>query len=186
MNEVIAKYEENNFVLVIDEERLVARCDRIAPRARLGYKIEYNYRFQSVERMNEYVADWIDRVVANKERREQEKAERKARAAEKSAAVKVGDIFVDSWGYEQTNIDFYQVVAKPTPKTVIVREIACERVEGSEMSHGMADRVRPARDQFIGEEMKKRINAYGGFKTYSFSSASPCDADRDFYRSWYA
>ena len=25
--------------------------------------------------------------------------------------VEVGDVFVDSWGYEQTNIDFYQVVA---------------------------------------------------------------------------
>lgn len=28
---------------------------------------------------------------------------------------KVGDIFYTSWGYEQTNIEFYQVV-KATPK----------------------------------------------------------------------
>lgn len=28
-----------------------------------------------------------------------------------TAEIRVGDFFVESWGYEQTNIDFYKVVA---------------------------------------------------------------------------
>lgn len=36
--------------------------------------------------------------------------------------VKVGDIFEMSWGYDQTNINFFQVT-RLTPKGVYVREI---------------------------------------------------------------
>ena len=36
--------------------------------------------------------------------------------------MKVGDIFYESWGYDQTNIDFAQIVAfSPTGKTVLCR-----------------------------------------------------------------
>lgn len=35
---------------------------------------------------------------------------------------KVGDILYSSWGYDQTNIDFFQVV-KATDKSVWIREI---------------------------------------------------------------
>jgi len=36
--------------------------------------------------------------------------------------IKPGDIFYNSWGYEQTNIDFYQVVSTTT-KTITLRAI---------------------------------------------------------------
>jgi hypothetical protein len=36
--------------------------------------------------------------------------------------IKPGDIFYNSWGYEQTNIDFYQVV-KTTAKTITLRQV---------------------------------------------------------------
>jgi len=36
--------------------------------------------------------------------------------------LKPGDIFYNSWGYDQTNIDFYQVVST-TDKTVTLRQI---------------------------------------------------------------
>lgn len=36
--------------------------------------------------------------------------------------IKIGDIFYNSWGYEQTNIDFYQVVST-TAKTISLRRI---------------------------------------------------------------
>jgi len=38
------------------------------------------------------------------------------------AEAKVGDIYVCSWGYEQTNIDYYQVV-RVLPKSVVVQSI---------------------------------------------------------------
>jgi hypothetical protein len=41
---------------------------------------------------------------------------------EVEADPQVGDVYYASWGYDQTNIDFYQVVAR-TPRTVRVRLI---------------------------------------------------------------
>jgi len=39
-------------------------------------------------------------------------------------AIKVGDHFVASWGYDQTNIDFYEVVGfTPSGKSVRLREV---------------------------------------------------------------
>ncbi|EHV76870.1 hypothetical protein ECDEC7A_3317 [Escherichia coli DEC7A] len=36
-----------------------------------------------------------------------------------NGTVSVGDVFVSSWGYEQTNVNFYQVISvhgkKPSP-----------------------------------------------------------------------
>lgn len=41
-----------------------------------------------------------------------------------SNKIKVGDIFYNSWGWEQTNINFYQVVrVTRSGKTVYVREV---------------------------------------------------------------
>ena len=40
--------------------------------------------------------------------------------------MKKGDILVSSWGYEQTNIDFYEVV-NATEKTVTLIELASRR-----------------------------------------------------------
>lgn len=183
MNALVEQFEKYGFILEVNEDRIVARCDRVAPRARLGYKNEFNYKFKSVERMYEYISGFIAGHLEAKEMREKRKEEAKVRAAEMSANVKVGDIFVDSWGYEQTQVDFYQVVAKPSAKTVIVREIACETVEGSEGQ--MCRDVRAVPNAFIGEEMKKRIDNYGGFKTSSFSCARPTTAEAKHYNSWY-
>jgi len=51
------------------------------------------------------------------------------------APVKVGDIFYNSWGYDQTNIDWYQVVAvSPSGKTCKIRRIEGKLKETGFMS----------------------------------------------------
>ena len=58
--------------------------------------------------------------------------------------VSIGDVFNTSWGYEQTNIEFFQVVKiSPTGKTCQVIQIGAKTVPGSEVPHGMADSVIP-------------------------------------------
>ena len=42
--------------------------------------------------------------------------------------VQIGDIFYTCWGYEQTNVDFYEVVAV-TPKMAMVKPIRSHRTE---------------------------------------------------------
>ena len=182
MNDLIAKFEDQGLQLTIDAERLVAMCVRESKRARLGYKIEFNYRFSSEERMVQYCENHIKDLLEVAKI----KAERKAkRAADRKAAVEtvaVGDIFVASWGWEQTNIDAYQVVAKKGA-TVELREIGLRTVEGSESF--MSDRVVPVKDAFIGESFKKRITGRG-INIDDVRYASPAEEGKDFYRSWYA
>ena len=182
MKELIAKFEERGYELVIDAERPVAKCVRPAPRARLGYKIEFNYRFGSEARMIQYCEEFL----AGLERAEKYKAERKAKrdVARKEAIANIaeGDMFVAFWGWEQTNVDAYQVVAKKGA-SVVLREIALESIEGSEGF--MSDRVRPVKDAFIGEEFKKRITGKY-IKIDDVRGASLAEEGKEFYRSWYA
>jgi hypothetical protein len=75
--------------------------------------------------------------------------------------VQVGDIFVYSWGYEQTNVNFYQVIST-TPKTMKLVEIAQERTYDSSMS----GKATPVKDKFIMKDniakvLTKRFNVYG-------------------------
>lgn len=183
MNDLIATYEANGLNLTVDTDRFVARCERPSPRARLGVKIEFNYRFNTAERMIQYVERFIEDRIESKKNREERKIAQKLQSVQLAGAVKVGDLFVDSWGFEQTQVDLYQVVSKPSAKTVIVRPIACETVEGSEGQ--MSREVRAVPNAFIGEEIKKRLDNYGGFKTSSFSSARPTTAEAKHYNSWY-
>lgn len=62
--------------------------------------------------------------------------------------LNVGDIVYASWGYEQTNIDFYQVVRK-TAKRYFVREIKSAYTETGFMS----GENLPVIDAFKSEEI---------------------------------
>jgi hypothetical protein len=70
----------------------------------------------------------------------------------------VGDILFNQWGYDQTNVDFYQVVAT-TAKTVTVRQIAAVLTERSRNSaSSMTAFVTTINDAFKADEkpMRKR------------------------------
>ena len=55
---------------------------------------------------------YLDGYLKNKEQYEQARQERKdKRKLTRDHDIKVGDIFYTMWGYDQTNIDFYEVVA---------------------------------------------------------------------------
>lgn len=69
---------------------------------------------------------------------------------------KVDDILYSSWGYDQTNIDFYQVV-KVTPRGLRLREIGAEGVYDAQSMTGTAS---PVADDFIEEEFTARISFY--------------------------
>ena len=69
---------------------------------------------------------------------------------------KPGDLFYTSWGYEQTNIDYYQVVSV-TAKTLTLREIGSEYIGG----FGFAGECRAKPDDFRGEPFTSRRSKYG-------------------------
>lgn len=77
-------------------------------------------------------------------------AEAKARKKRARARFKnpynVGDILHHSWGYDQTNCDFYQVV-EVKKASVVLRKIGATRVPGSEGF--MCETLMPEKDAFI-------------------------------------
>ena len=78
----------------------------------------------------------VERRVASEKSSAAFKAElaasKKARETEMAAKLKVGSLLSYSWGYEQTNVEFFEVTAKKG-KTVTLRKIAGER-EGAAVS----------------------------------------------------
>jgi len=116
---------------------------------------------------------------------------------------KVGDIIHHSWGYGQTNCDFYQVV-RVTKASVVLRQINGKPVEGSEGF--MCNRLMPDKDNFRNnpfnaitkdkcgdgdEEILKRVSAYmkedGTLRYYiptPYGWASKWDGEAK-YNSWY-
>lgn len=59
-----------------------------------------------------------------------------------NAEVKVGDFLVSSWGYDQTNVDFYKVVGfTKSGKSVRLQKWSSQTVDTS--SCGSSDRVVP-------------------------------------------
>ncbi len=69
--------------------------------------------------------------------------------------VEVGDILVATWGYDQTNADFFQVVKIPSDKSLTVRHIKKKQYEDPPQS--MSGYAAPIKDSFDGKPTTRRI-----------------------------
>ena len=143
----------------------------------------YRYGFKTEENRQKFIDQTKARFTDRAESKKQYNEENKAKATENAKGVEVGSIFHSSWGYDQTQCDFYQVVKKVSAKTVVIRQIASKSVVNSQ-GHDCENRVCD-KDNFIGEEMTKRIGTYG-IKINSFATAKICEEWDSFYCSWYA
>lgn len=74
-----------------------------------------------------------------------------------TATITAGAIFSSSWGYDQTNIDYYQVT-RATAKTVWLRPIAQTTAE---VTGSMSETVQPVPDDFTGDEFRRKVKPYG-------------------------
>jgi hypothetical protein len=89
-------------------------------------------------------------------------AEKQARTAARKAALSkghdlaVGDVLYNSWGYDQTNVDFFQVTAVIGKRMVEVRQLASQAA-GTGRDSGQCV---PKPDQFTGEPMRKMVDAH--------------------------
>jgi hypothetical protein len=96
--------------------------------------------------------------------------------------VKVGDIFVSSWGYDQTNIDYYKVLNVKN-KTAILAEIGQKR----EYTGHMSGRCVPNPDVVGKKILTKRIMSMNGspyFKMASYASAYPWSGSPCGFSEW--
>ena len=99
-----------------------------------------------------------------------------------SNPVKVNDIFYSSWGYDQTNIDFYMVV-DVTKSSVKVVAIGEDRTYTGPMQGNCVPNLSAKGNKII----TKRLNYYNNkpsFKIASYASAYPWNGQPMCFTEW--
>jgi hypothetical protein len=109
---------------------------------------------------------------------------RRAEAKALRESLKIGFQLHTSWGYEQTNVEFYEVVGFFGALGVVLRQVAVKTVR---RTGDMSDVVRPVPGRFLEDEepIRKRITG-GGIRLDECRTAWPSDSRQEFHRSWYA
>jgi len=101
-----------------------------------------------------------------------------------AAKVKVGDIFSCSWGYEQTNLDFYKITAV-LPQSVKYVAIG----ETRKYTGPMCGETRPDLNCVGTQEKTSRIrvdmNGNVSFKLNSYSTAFSWNGEPKFFSEWH-
>lgn len=113
-------------------------------------KASFFYSFRTMQKLGEHADKWAADMVKSA----QYKA---ARVQERNAfqhTLQVGDVLYTSWGYDQTNIDYYQVTKLVGSKMVEVCEIASQSVDGA---HYMTGESVPNVGKFVGKPMRCRV-----------------------------
>ncbi len=153
------------------------------------WKLIQGYYFRDEARREEWIKEQMTNI---KSRIAYDTASKTAKKdAVSNHTFKVGDCLYSSWGYDQTNIDFFEVV-EVLPKSVKVRPIAQTYVDGS--GGFMCENVKPATGKYIGEAITRPVKAWvreGTTPNYYVSNGrhhlSPyTNGDKGVYQSHYA
>lgn len=136
-----------------------------------------NYYYRTDERRREVIENFKRSVLINQQRKEERKRERR----EFKTTCKVDDIFVSSWGYEQTNVDYYKILEIKGNEAVFV-EIGQIVEEGSE-GHDCC-RVLPDPGVITGEPFKKKIQLGECISMASYEHCHKWEGKSN-YKSWY-
>ncbi len=117
--------------------------------------------------------------------------------------VKVGDLFCSSWGYEQTNTTFFQVIALVGKKSVRVREVYPQIINedatcgmSADRTYKLSNEILPSKEYsvFIKDQENgdlKRLKSYhqDSRNNPQFEVSSFCNAYKyggeTLYESWY-
>jgi len=126
----------------------------IAYRGSAG-KSSFYESFRTAEVRDKRVAEFFSNLEEHEQRLEARRAERS-----KPHTLKVGDIITNSWGYDQTNVDMYQIV-KATANYVWLQPIAGEMVPSEGLS-SMAGMVRP--ELPIRQILTREVREYGNWE----------------------
>ena len=124
--------------------------------------------FQSAKTMDEAEAVINGCFEAQRKTEHLRKEKRDGRKAVNAPDFwQVGDVVVNSWGYDQTNVNFYQVTSVKA-RMVEIRPIAQNTNDDGGPQGG---KCAPVRYQFTGEAVSKRVMA-GGCISFPCGSGS--------------
>jgi len=128
-----------------------------------------HYSFRSHCRAEKYVREWLA------DQRESAAAKARARAANNGPhSLRVGQVLYSSWGYDQTNIDWYEVTKILGKRYVEIRPISSVAVgEQGGPQQGTA----PAVGKYTGEPMRKAAGFDNSIRIASYAFAHPWDGE---------
>lgn len=115
-------------------------------------KPDFHYRFKDEVSRRKYVNEFFAGLRSQQKR----KAEKQAKKRAFQHTLKKGDILNTSWGYDQTNVEFYQVTQVKSKKSVVIKRIGAKRVEATGPDSEM---IMPVKGAFLDEPaMTKRVS----------------------------
>ena len=145
-----------------------------------AYRPAFHHSFRNEEGRALFVTTWVEGQRARTAIRQRRQAEKKAATHD----LACGDIVYSSWGYDQTNVDFFQVVEVVSAKSVKVLAIVAMTQE----TGFMCGNTRGLKDAFVTDSPTilcradgNRVRVGGRYKR----GASKWDG-RDVHCSWYA
>lgn len=150
------KIENNRIELSVNNKNQpVARLYKVltAGKNKGEKKLVEGFYFQNEETRSAYVANIVTKLNERAAEKAKQEEIKKELSAKFEHPYKVGDVVYASWGYEQTNIDFYQIT-ELKGKTATLRSIAGEMVKHTSHDSG---RVKPSVNEFTDETLKKII-----------------------------
>jgi hypothetical protein len=129
-------------------------------------KADSHYSYRSEQEARDAASRYLDGQAASAVY----KAEQRV-ARNRPHTLAVGSILACSWGYDQTNVDFYEVVELHGAAFLSVRKIAQKVVENQQSS----ERVVACPGQYCGEPMRKRATAGNAIRIADYASAYEWD-----------
>lgn len=120
----------------------------------------WNFYFKSPEERERKVQNTYDAIKAKQEHKQKRRQEqRNVKAGDYYAVM---DVIENTWGYDQTNVDFYQVI-EVKPKSLKLQQIASKSNDHGGPYGGLC---APARGEFIGKPFLKKVqeNGYINFR----------------------
>lgn len=131
---------------------------------------------KTIESLKEFISNHQKTIADMVEKEEQ----RLVSVKENQEKIQKGTILYASWGYEQTNINFYLVLEKRN-SILKLQEIGSNRTY-ERQDYGTCT---PNTESTIGEPFEKRLSKYNSIRINSVYSASLYNGEKIHWSAWY-
>ncbi|MBY0548063.1 MAG: hypothetical protein K2W95_12280 [Candidatus Obscuribacterales bacterium] len=138
------------------------------------------YRYSSENSRTQSIQHLMGRADNREANREERKKYRAENLEKQNAILLPGQILHYSWGYEQTQCEFF-IVTRRSNSIVWIQKIGAIKTQDTGWASA---NYKPDPEVKTGPEIRKKIQEYGVSMPHGI--ASPCGPEDDFHCSWYA
>lgn len=162
-----------NHILIFEYKTNGFPCCAILQKREI--KPSLHYQFRTEQEREDFIKN--QKIHADNEIRRDEI--RQQQSIEEAKKYVTGAIVYSSWGYDQTNVDFY-IILERVNNTVTLQQIGGIR----QYDHSDSGKVSPDPSKTFGKPFKKRINKYGYIKLTSYSHCYLYDGTPKYFSTY--